>query len=222
MILKMLPFDNKSELQVVVDMPEPRPMEQTQRVLLDMGSYLETVDEVANWQTYAGTASPINFNGLVRQYYLRGDPYHGDIQINLMDEESRDRSSHTIAQSLRDPLTEIGDRYGASVKIVEVPPGPPVLSPVVAEIYAVDETRRAELARQVAEGMTSVDGLVDIDTTLEAPTRQWEVVVDRDRAARLGVSQAQVVGALQTALGGTGVSFLHDDHAKYPVPIRSA
>ncbi len=219
-ILKMLPFDNKSELQVVVDMPERTPMEQTQRVLLDMGSYLETVAEVANWQTYAGTASPINFNGLVRQYYLRGDPYHGDIQINLMDEESRDRSSHTIAQSLRDPLTEIGDRYGASVKIVEVPPGPPVLSPVVAEIYAVDETRRAELARQVAEGMTSVDGLVDIDTTLEAPTRQWEVVVDRDRAARLGVSQAQVVGSLQTALGGTGVSFLHDDHAKYPVPIR--
>ncbi len=99
-ILKMLPFDNKSELQVVVDMPERTPMEQTQRVLLDMGGYLETVDEVANWQTYAGTASPINFNGLVRQYYLRGDPYHGgDIQINLMDEESRDRSSHTIAQS---------------------------------------------------------------------------------------------------------------------------
>ena len=219
-ILKMLPFDNKSELQVVVDMPERTPMEQTQRVLMEMGSYLETVDEVANWQTYAGTASPINFNGLVRQYYLRGEPYHGDIQVNLIHEENRNRQSHDIAQSLRDPLTEIGERYGASVKIVEVPPGPPVLSPVVAEIYAVDEDRRAALARQVAEGMTRVDGLVDIDTTLESPTRQWEVVVDRDRAARLGVSQAQVVAALQTALGGTNVSFLHDDHAKYPVPIR--
>ena len=219
-ILKMLPFDNKSELQVVVDMPERTPMESTKRVLLEMGHYLETVDEVANWQSYAGTASPINFNGLVRQYYLRGDPYHGDIQVNLVNEENRARQSHAIAQSLRGPLTEIGDRYDAEVKIVEVPPGPPVLSPVVAEIYAVDNERRAELATHVAEGMTDVQGLVDIDTTLEAPTRQWEVVVDRARAARLGVAQAQVVGALQTALGGRGVSFLHDDHAKYPVPIR--
>ena len=131
-ILKMLPFDNKSELQVVVDMPERTPMEQTQRVLMEMGSYLETVDEVANWQTYAGTASPINFNGLVRQYYLRGDPYHGDIQVNLIHEERRERQSHAIAQSIRGPLTEIGKQHGASVKIVEVPPGPPVLSPVVA------------------------------------------------------------------------------------------
>ncbi|MBW7472065.1 efflux RND transporter permease subunit [Marinobacter sp. M216] len=219
-ILKMLPFDNKSELQIVVDMPERTPMEKTQQVLLEMGHYLETVDEVANWQTYAGTASPINFNGLVRQYYLRSEPYHGDLQVNLVAEESRERQSHAIAQSLREPLTDIGERHGAKVKIVEVPPGPPVLSPVVAEIYAVDNERRAELATRVAEGMTGVQGLVDIDTTLEAPIRQWEVVIDRPRAARLGVSQAQVVGALQTALGGRGVSFLHDDHAKYPVPIR--
>ena len=219
-ILKMLPFDNKSELQVVVDMPERTPMEQTQRVLTEMGHYLEGVDEVANWQAYAGTASPINFNGLVRQYYLRQAPYQGDIQVNLVDEEHRDQQSHHIAQSLRAPLTAIGDRYGAEVKIVEVPPGPPVLSPVVAEVYASDPEHRAALARRLEKDMTNVKGLVDIDTTLEAPTRQWEVVVDRDRAARLGVSQAQVVGALQTTLGGRGVSFLHDDHAKYPVPIR--
>nr|WP_284709404.1 efflux RND transporter permease subunit [Marinobacter sediminum] len=219
-ILKMLPFDNKSELQVVVDMPERTPMEQTQRVLMEMGQYLETVNEVTSWQTYAGTASPINFNGLVRQYYLRGAPYHGDIQINLSGEETRTRQSHTIAQSLREPLTAIGDRYDAEVKIVEVPPGPPVLSPVVAEIYAADEERRSGMARSVARGMAEVEGLVDIDTTLEAPTRQWEVVVDRARAARMGVSQRQVVGALQTALGGSSVSFLHDEHAKYPVPIR--
>ncbi|AOY89196.1 multidrug transporter AcrB [Marinobacter salinus] len=219
-ILKMLPFDNKSELQVVVDLPERTPMEQTQRVLMEMGEYLETVDEVANWQTYAGTASPINFNGLVRQYYLRSAPYQGDIQINLTGEEHRIRQSHAIGQALRGPLTAIGDRYDAEVKIVEVPPGPPVLSPVVAEIYAVNEERRAGLARRVAQGMTQVEGLVDIDTTLEAPTRQWEVVVDRARAARMGVSQGQVVAALQTALGGSNVSFLHDEHAKYPVPIR--
>ncbi len=200
-ILKMLPFDNKSELQVVVDMPESTPMEQTQRVLLEMGRYLETVDEVANWQSYAGTASPINFNGLVRQYYLRAEPYHGDLQVNLVDEEHRSRQSHAIAQALRGPLQEIGQRYGAAVKIVEVPPGPPVLSPVVAEVYGVDEERRVALARRLAEQMAAIDGLVDIDTTVEAPTREWEVVVDRARAARLGVSQAQVVGALQTALG---------------------
>lgn len=219
-ILKMLPFDNKSELQVVVDLPESTPMEQTQRVLLEMGRYLESVDEVANWQSYAGTASPINFNGLVRQYYLRAEPYHGDLQVNLVDEEHRSRQSHTIAQALRGPLQEIGQRYGAAVKIVEVPPGPPVLSPVVAEVYGVDEERRVALARRLAEQMATIDGLVDIDTTVEAPTREWEVVVDRARAARLGVSQAQVVGALQTALGGSSVSYLHDQHAKYPVPIR--
>ncbi|WP_404362802.1 efflux RND transporter permease subunit [Marinobacter sp.] len=219
-ILKMLPFDNKSELQVVVDMPEHTPMEQTQRVLLEMGRHLETVEEVTHWQSYAGTASPINFNGLVRQYYLRAEPYHGDIQINLADKEERTRQSHEIALDLRPPLQEIGERYGAAVKIVEVPPGPPVLSPVVAEVYGVDEARRAELARRLARGMADIQGLVDIDTTLEAPTRRWEVEVDRDRAARLGVSQAQVVSALSTLLGGHSVSYLHDEHAKYAVPIR--
>ncbi|WP_018405316.1 efflux RND transporter permease subunit [Marinobacter gelidimuriae] len=219
-ILKMLPFDDKSELQVVVDMPEDTPVEVTARVLMEMGHYLETVEDVDNWQTYAGTAAPINFNGLIRQYYLRSEPYQGDIQVNFSSGDRRDQPSHTIAQSLRQPLTAIGERYGASVKIVEVPPGPPVLSPLVAEIYAVDPQLRAALARSVAAGMQDVTGLVDIDTTLEAPIRQWEVVIDRDRAARLGVSQQQVVMALQTALGGSGVSYLHDDHAKYPVPIR--
>ena len=219
-ILKMLPFDNKSELQVIVDMPERTPMEQTQKLLVEMGGYLETVEDVANWQSYAGTASPINFNGLVRQYYLRSEPYQGDLQINLADDEVRERQSHAIALSLREPLQEIARPYGASVKIVEVPPGPPVLSPVVAEVYGVDAERRAELAAELAEGMKDIEGLVDIDTTVEAPTRQWEVHVDRNRAARLGVSQAQVVQALQTVLGGSTVSYLHDEHAKYPVPIR--
>ncbi|MGX5915180.1 efflux RND transporter permease subunit [Aliidiomarina sp. Khilg15.8] len=219
-ILKMLPFDNKSELQIVVDMPENTPMEQTQRVLLEMGAYLETVDEVTSWQSYAGTASPINFNGLVRQYYLRGEPYHGDIQINLVDKEERDRKSHAIALALRTPIQAIGERYNAAVKIVEVPPGPPVLSPVVAEVYASTETRRAELAMSLASDMQSIEGLVDIDTTLEAPTRRWEVEVDRDRAARLGISQAQVVSSLTTLLGEANVSYLHDENAKYAVPIR--
>ncbi|GAA0786650.1 efflux RND transporter permease subunit [Marinobacterium sediminicola] len=219
-ILKMLPFDNKSELQVVVDMPESAPMEETQRLLLALSTHLETLPEVANWQSYTGTASPINFNGLVRQYYLRSDPWQGDLQINLVAETAREQQSHDIASSLRAPLQAIAAPFDAAVKIVEIPPGPPVLSPLVAEIYAVDETRRNALALQVAQQMQQVTGLVDIDTTLEAPVEQWQVVVDRARAARLGVAQGQVVQALQTAVGGIALSYLHDEHAKYPIPIR--
>jgi multidrug efflux pump subunit AcrB len=217
-ILKMLPFDDKSELQVVVDMPEDTPMEETMRVLLEMGGHLSGVESVADWQAYAGTASPINFNGLVRQYYLRGQPYHGDLQINLVDE--RDRQSHEIALDLRGPLTEIGERYGAAVKIVEVPPGPPVLSPVVAEVYGPTPETRAELAKSLARRMEGIDGLVDIDTTVTAPAQRWRVVVDRHRAATLGVSQAQMVDALAVALGERNVSYLRDAGAKYAVPIR--
>ncbi|MDT8408443.1 MAG: efflux RND transporter permease subunit [Wenzhouxiangellaceae bacterium] len=217
-ILKMLPFDDKSEMQVVIDMPEDTPMEQTLRVLTEMGGYLEGVDEVENWQAYAGTAAPINFNGLIRQYYLRDQPYQGDLQINLSD--NRDRQSHAIALSLRAPLTEIGQKHGAAVKIVEVPPGPPVLSPVVAEVYAVDPESRMTLALELAEKMHDIAGLVDIDTTVTAPTRRWEIVVDRHRAATLEVSQAQVVQALELALGERNASYLHDPMAKHAVPIR--
>ena len=217
-VLKMLPFDDKSEFQVVIDMPEHTPVEQTLRVLAEMGRFLEGVDEVADWQAYAGTASPINFNGLVRQYYLRGEPWQGDLQVNLVDQ--RDRQSHDIALDLRAPLSEIGQRYGAAVKIVEVPPGPPVLSPVVAEVYGPDHAARTALALELAERMHGIDGLVDIDTTVVAPTERWQVVVDRDRAARLGVHQAQVVELLETALGRRSVSYLHDPYAKHAVPIR--
>jgi multidrug efflux pump subunit AcrB len=217
-ILKMLPFDDKSELQVVIDMPEDTPMEETMRVLLEMGEYLSEIESVSDWQAYAGTASPINFNGLVRQYYLRSAPYLGDLQINLVDD--RDRQSHEIALDLRAPLTEIGERHGAAVKIVEVPPGPPVLSPVVAEVYGPTPQARAKLAGELARRMEGIDGLVDIDTTVTAPTTQWRVVVDRHRAATLGVSQAQVVDALSVALGERNASYLRDAGAKYAVPIR--
>jgi multidrug efflux pump subunit AcrB len=193
-------------------------VEQTLRVLNEMGHYLETVEEVSDWQAYAGTAAPINFNGLVRQYYLRAEPWQGDLQVNLIDE--RDQQSHDIASALRAPLTEIGHRHGAAVKIVEVPPGPPVLSPVVAEVYGPDHETRTELALELAERMHGIEGLVDIDTTVVAPTQRWELVVDRDRAARLGVHQAQVVEVLETALGRRNVSYLHDPYAKHAIPIR--
>ena len=217
-ILKMLPFDDKSEVQVVIDMPENTPMEETMRVLLTMGEYLSTVDSVANWQAYAGTSAPINFNGLVRQYYLRQESWQGDLQVNLIDE--RDEQSHDIASALRAPLTRIGERFGAAVKIVEVPPGPPVLAPVVAEVYGPTHAAREKLALELADDMGRVDGLVDIDTTITAPTERWQVIVDRHRAATLGVAQSQVVDTLALALGERNVGYLREPGAKYAVPIR--
>ncbi len=219
-ILKMLPFDNKSEFQVVVDMPEGTPLEQTARVLDELGAYLATVPEVTDYQVYAGTASPINFNGLVRQYYLRGEPHQGDIQVNLAHASERRRSSHEIALSVREPLQSIGARFDANVKIVEVPPGPPVQAPLVAEIYGPDyagQQRVAQAVRAVFEGTAEV---VDVDDSVEAAQPRLLVQVDRQRAARLGVAQAAVVEAVAAALGGADVTWLHDDHAKYAIPIR--
>lgn len=219
-VMKMLPFDNKSELQIIVDMPEGTPFEQTQRVLIALAEHLETVPEVTNWQTYAGTAAPINFNGLVRQYYLRSEPHLGDIQVNLVQRHDRERASHQIALSLRQPLQAIGERYNANVKIVEVPPGPPVLSPIVAEVYGADAQIRADMTRRVELILKNTDSIVDVDTTLESAANRWLISIDRARAARLGVAQSQVVEALSIALGQVEFSYLHDDQMKYPVPIR--
>ncbi|TJY60058.1 efflux RND transporter permease subunit [Sinimarinibacterium sp. CAU 1509] len=219
-VLKMLPLDNKSEFQVVVDMPEGTTLEQTQAVLDALGVELDRVPEVLHWQSYAGAASPINFNGLVRQYYLRSEPYQGDLQVTLLDKHERSRKSHEIALAVRGPLQKIGQAMGANVKIVEVPPGPPVLSPIVAEIYGLDHARQADVARQVRAVFESTPDIVDIDDTLEAPQQKWIVVVDRSRAAQLGVAQTTVADALAAVLGGADVSYLHDDNSRYPVPVR--
>ena len=218
--LKMLPFDNKSEFQVLVDMPEGTPVEETQRVLQALVDFIENVPEVTDYQTYAGTSAPINFNGLVRQYYLRSAPHQGDIQVNLLDKHLRGRKSHEIAASVRGPLRQIGIRHGADVKIVEVPPGPPVQSPLVAEIYGLDPLRQLKVARQVRQVFEQTPDVVDVDDTVEAPQEKLIVVVDRARAARLGVSQQSVAAAISTALGGEDMSYLHDEHAKLPVPVR--
>ncbi len=219
-VLKMLPFDNKSEFQVVVDMPEGTTLEQTQAVLDALGRQLDTVPEVLHWQSYAGAAAPINFNGLVRQYYLRSEPFQGDLLVTLLDKHDRDRQSHEIASGVRAPLQEIGRRYGANVKIVEVPPGPPVIAPLVAEIYGLDHARQAEVARRVRAVFESTPDIVDVDDTLEAPQAKWIVAIDRSRAAKLGVAQAAVADALAAALRGADVSYLHDDDSRYPVPVR--
>lgn len=219
-VLKMLPFDNKSEFQVVVDMPEGTSVEQTARVMSELGEYLATVPEVTDYQAYAGNASPINFNGLVRQYYLREEASVGDIQVNLVHKSQRDRKSHEIALAVREPLQEIGKRYNANVKVVEVPPGPPVQSPLVAEIYGIDYDGQISIAKSVREVFESTGDIIDIDDSVEAPSEKLILKVDQQKAALLGVPQQKVVAAVHTALSGEDVSFLHDVHAKYPVPIR--
>ncbi|MBI2382986.1 MAG: efflux RND transporter permease subunit [Gammaproteobacteria bacterium] len=219
-VMKMLPFDNKSEFQVLVDMPEGTPLEETQRVLDALADYVETVPEATDYQTYAGTSAPINFNGLVRQYYLRRAPHQGDIQVNLADKHHRRRKSHEIAAAVRAPLREIGRRHGANVKIVEVPPGPPVLAPLVAEIYGLDYARQSEVAGRVRAVFEGVPDVVDVDDTLEAPQEKLVVTVDRARAARLGVGQESVVAAVATAVRGEDASYLHDPYARQAIPVR--
>jgi multidrug efflux pump subunit AcrB len=219
-VLKMLPFDNKSELQIVVDMPEGTSVEGTARVLDELATHLRTVPEVSDYQTYAGTASPINFNGLVRQYYLRAGANVGDIQVNLVDKELRERQSHDIARSLREPLVAIGRKHGASVKIVEVPPGPPVQAPLVAEIYGPDYEGQLRLATELNALFAATDDIVDVDDSVETAAPRWLFEVDRHKAALLGVAQADVTRALSAAVGGEDAAYLHDEHAKYPIPIR--
>ncbi len=219
-VLKMLPFDNKSELQVVVDMPEGTSVEHTARVLRALGGHLATVPEVTDYEAYAGTASPINFNGLVRQYYLRKAANVGDLQVNLVDKHQRERKSHEIALALRAPLQEIGGALGANVKIVEVPPGPPVQAPLVAEIYGVDYSGQVDVAKEVRAVFESTPDIVDVDDSVEAASPKLIVRVDQQKAALLGVSQQAVVSALTASLSGDDVSYLHGGRVKYPTPIR--
>jgi len=219
-VLKMLPFDNKSEFQVVVDMPEGSTLEQTNRVLGELAMYIGSVPEVADYQVYAGTAAPINFNGLVRQYYLRSGSNVGDIQVNLASKSERERKSHDVARDVREPLAAIGAKFGAAVKVVEVPPGPPVLSPLVAEIYGLDYAGQIDIATQVKAVFQDTDDIVDIDDSVEFPAPRLIVRVDREKAARLGIDQSTVVSAISAMLGGEDVSYLHDPNAKYPVAIR--
>ncbi|WP_457667491.1 efflux RND transporter permease subunit [Thiolapillus sp.] len=219
-IMKMLPFDNKSEFQVVLDMPEGTSLEQTSFTLNEIASYLATVPEVKDYQVYAGTAAPISFNGLVRQYYLREGAYLGDIQVNLVDKHHRDRKSHEIALSVRDRVQAIASGYDGNAKIVEVPPGPPVLSPLVAEIYGIDYEGQIEAAKKVEDVFEDTPDIVDVDDSVEFPSDKAVVIVDRVRAARLGLSQADVAQALSAVLDGEDMAYIHGTNLKYAVPIR--
>ncbi len=220
-VLKMLPFDNKSEVQVVVDMPEGSTLERTNALLSELAAEVDRVPEVLDYQGYAGTAAPINFNGLVRQYFLRSGSNVGDLQVNLVDKHHRDRQSHEIARAMRPALAGIGKRYGASVKVVEVPPGPPVLAPLVAEVYGPDYAGQRRIARALASGeFAKTGGIVDIDTSVEADAPRETLALDRVRAARLGVTQAAVADALAMAVSGSDATYVEDGMSKYPRPVR--
>jgi multidrug efflux pump subunit AcrB len=213
--LKMLPFDNKSEFQVVVDMPAGTTVEETAAVLRELGAHLATLPEVTDYQAYAGIAAPINFNGLVRQYYLRAGGEVGDIQVNLVDKHKRSEQSHAIAARVRPALQAIGKRFGANVKVVEVPPGPPVLSPIVAEIYGPEAEGRREVAKAVRAEFEKTAGVVDVDDSSIAAAPKTLLLVDRQKAAMLGVPQDVIVGTLRAGLAGEATSYLHDE-SKYP------
>ncbi len=214
-LLKMLPFDNKSEFQVIVDMPAGTPVEQTAATLHELGAYLATVPEVTDYQAYAGTAAPINFNGLVRQYYLRSGGDVGDLQVNLLGKHDRSEKSHAIATRVRPELQKIASRFGANVKVVEVPPGPPVLSPIVAEIYGPEAEGRLQVAKAVRAVFEKTAGVVDVDDSSIAAAPKTLLLVDRSKASMLGVPQQVIVSTLRAGLAGEATAYLHDQ-SKYP------
>jgi len=219
-VLKMLPFDNKSEFALVVDTPAGTPVEDTAAALHDLGALLARQPEVLHLQGYAGTASPITFNGLVRQYFLRADAEQGELQVNLVDKSLRHEQSHAIAQRLRPALEQIAQRHGARLKVVEVPPGPPVMSPIVAEVYGPDEAGRQQLAARLAQAFGATPDITAIDTSLQADAPRAFLRVLRQRADSLGVPAAAIAATVQGALSGADAAFLHDGQSKYAVPVR--
>ncbi|HPR65295.1 MAG TPA: efflux RND transporter permease subunit [Thermoanaerobaculia bacterium] len=218
--VKMLPFDNKSEFQVVVDMPEGTLLERTSEVSLALGKELETLPEVESIVYYVGTHSPINFNGLVRHYDMRRGSHVADIQVNLVSKHDRDRKSHAIAADVRHKLREIGETMGANVKLSEVPPGPPVLSTLVAEVHAEDHQAERDLARQVEEIFRSTEGVVDVDTYIEAPQPKVVYRVDQEKAALAGITTEQVAASLRLSAAGMDAGLLHTNRSRYPIPLR--
>lgn len=217
--VKMLPFDNKSEFQVILDMPETATLEETTSAAMEMGEYLKTVNEVVDFQIHSGTAGPYNFNGLVRHYDLRSGPSMADIQVNLAEKGRRKQQSHEIAKRVRPPLKMIADRYGARVKIAEVPPGPPVLSTLVAEIYGPDYDRQKELALKVRNIFETTDGVVDVDWYMEEDQARFQLDIDQEKAALHGISVGRIARTLKLVLEGQKAGLLHKSLEKEDVPI---
>jgi multidrug efflux pump subunit AcrB len=217
--VKMLPFDNKNEFQIVIDMPEGTTLERTAVVTKEIAAYLKKQPEVVNYQSYVGTAAPINFNGLVRHYDMRSDNNMADIQVNLLDKGDRSAQSHDIAKRIRPEVQKIGAKYNANVKVVEVPPGPPVIATVVAEIYGDDIKEQERIAFEVKEMLKGVNDVVDVDWMTEDDQVEYNFNVDKEKAMLAGVSVQKVNSVLNTALAGKTVSFLRDENEVNATPI---
>ena len=209
--VKMLPFDNKNEFQVVIDMPEGTTLERTAGVTQEIAQYLSSVPEVVNYQNYIGTSAPITFNGLVRHYDMRGGSNMADIQVNLMAKEDRDQQSHEIAKRIRPEIQKIAKHYGANVKVIEVPPGPPVLSTLVAEIYGPDYNEQIKVANQVKTILNQTPDIVDVDWMVEEPQTEYHLEVDKEKAMLNGIAPQQIVGNLTYLLKEYPVSNLYDE-----------
>jgi multidrug efflux pump subunit AcrB len=217
--VKMLPFDNKSEFQVIIDMPEGTTLEHTAAVTREIGDYIRTVPEVTDYQMYVGTASPYNFNGLVRHYFLRRGPNVADLQVNLVPKGDRSAQSHDIARRIRPSIVGIAARYGARIKVAEVPPGPPVLQTLVAEIYGPDYQRQIEVAGQIRDVFDKTEDVVDVDSYVEDDQPKYRFVVDKEKAALNGISVEQVATTLKIAVEGMSVGLVHQPSEKEDVPI---
>ena len=218
--VKMLPFDNKSEFQIIIDMPDGTPLEQTTRVAQALASLARQEPEVANYQIYSGTAGPYNFNGLVRHYFLRRAPNQADIQVNLVPVDERSAQSHDIAKRVRTKLQPIADSFGARIKVAEVPPGPPVLETLVAEVYGPDYKGQIDLARKIKDIFKTTAGVTDVDWDVQDPQTKYQLKVDLDNAALHGISAAEVTRTIQIALSGTTAGLLHQPEAREDVPIE--
>ncbi len=217
--VKMLPFDNKSEFQVIVDLPEGATLERTVAACIEMGNYLGTVNEVVDYQIHAGTSGPFNFNGLVRHYFLRRGPHLADIQVNLAGKGRRAHRSHDIAKRVRPALAAIAENYGARIKVAEVPPGPPVISTLVAEVYGPDYDRQREIALEVRRIFEETEGVVDTDWFMEDERSRLVVEIDKEKAALNGIAAARIAQTLQMALSGQAVGWLHQAMEKEEVTI---
>ncbi len=221
--LKMLPFDNKNEFQILVDMPEGTTLEHTDSVIRDISRFLQTIPEVKNVTTMAGGASPMDFNGMVRQYYMRQAPHMGDIRVNLLHRTRREMDSHALTLRIRDKMAAIGKQHNANLKLVEIPPGPPVFATLVAEVYGNSHHTYADItaaARTVHARMQTEPGVVDLDSTMEAPRKQLEFVTDREKAGRNGIQTRDIAQTLQMALAGTQVGIIATDSTRNELPIR--
>lgn len=218
--VKMLPFDNKNEFQVVIDMPEGTTLEKTNVVAAEIAQYVSKQPMVKNYQGYIGTAGPISFNGLVRHYDLRRGDNVADIQVNLIDKEERSLQSHDIAKSMREPIQKIAARYHANVKIVEVPPGPPVLSTLVAEVYGPDYKQQIEIGKQIEQLFKKTPDVVDADWMVEDDQTEYKFTVDKEKAMRYGVATAQVNAIVAGAISGMPAGIINAPNSFTQTPIR--